>query len=100
MALTAKKIREATKPGRYLDTNGLYLRVAPGGSAQWQYRYTFRGKARFLGLGSINKGVTLAAARVARDKARLQLNDKIDLVGERQKEKAQRRLAQAKPVPS
>lgn len=49
--LTAAFVRNISKPGRYSDGNGLYLRVAPGGSKQWVQRLYVRGVRRDMGLG-------------------------------------------------
>ena len=62
MRLTAAQVKSITKPGKYHDRDGLILRVAPGGSKQWVWRGTIRGKRRELGLGSV-RFTTLAEAR-------------------------------------
>jgi Arm domain-containing DNA-binding protein/integrase-like protein len=68
--LTARNIETAKKTGRYLDGNGLYLVVRPGGSRQWAFLYRRGGKLKEMGLGSPAKGATLAMARGLRDQAR------------------------------
>ncbi len=60
--LTAASIRSLNKPGKYYDQHGLILRVAPGGSKQWVWRGTIRGRRRDIGLGSVAY-TTLAEAR-------------------------------------
>ena len=60
--LTAAKVRSISTPGKYTDQHGLLLRVAPGGSKQWIWRGTIRGKRRDLGLGAADL-TTLAEAR-------------------------------------
>ena len=60
--LTAAKVRAIRTPGKYTDQHGLILRVAPGGSKQWIWRGTIRGKRRDLGLGAADL-TTLAEAR-------------------------------------
>jgi integrase len=57
-------------PGKYADGGGLYLIVAGPESRNWSYRYWFKGKERWHGLGSL-KDVSLAEARLKRDAARL-----------------------------
>ncbi|QBE66447.1 tyrosine-type recombinase/integrase [Pseudoduganella lutea] len=52
-ALTALGIQAKKDPGYYADGNGLYLRVAPGGTKSWIFRYMLRGRAREMGLGSV-----------------------------------------------
>ena len=41
--LTAAKVRDVSKAGRYGDGGGLYLSVAPGGSKSWVMRVTVGG---------------------------------------------------------
>ena len=60
--LTANQVKTLTKPGRYGDGRGLYLRVAPGGSKQWVLRKMSDGVRRDLGVGGYPK-VSLAKAR-------------------------------------
>ncbi len=60
--LSAVGVKAATKPGLYGDGNGLYLRVQKDGSKAWTLRYMTAGKAREMGLGSVNI-VPLADAR-------------------------------------
>ena len=60
--LTAAGIRALNTPGKYYDQHGLILRVAPGGSKQWVWRGTIRGRRRDIGLGAVTY-TTLAEAR-------------------------------------
>lgn len=60
--LTAAKIKSLSQPGKYGDGNGLYLRVALGGSKSWIQRVTIAGKRRDIGLGGFPT-VSLARAR-------------------------------------
>jgi Arm DNA-binding domain len=59
--LTARKV-ETAKPGKYSDGGNLYLIVSSTGSRKWVLRFTWRGKAREMGLGSATT-VSLADAR-------------------------------------
>ena len=61
-ALSAAFVRQARKPGRYGDGQGLYLVVDPTGAKRWVQRLTIRGKRCDMGLGSAAL-VTLAEAR-------------------------------------
>jgi hypothetical protein len=70
--------REAT-PGKYSDGDGLYLVVASLTSRNWSYRYWFKGKERWHGLGSL-QDVSLKDARIKRDAARQQVRDGVDIV--------------------
>ena len=60
--LTAASVRGIKKPGKYYDLHGLILRVAPGGSKQWVWRGTVRGRRRDIGMGAVAY-TTLAEAR-------------------------------------
>lgn len=61
-ALTARLVETVTKPGKYFDGQGLFLRVQPNGARQWVQRITIRGKRSELGLGS-PPAIPLATAR-------------------------------------
>ncbi len=61
-ALTAAKVRQAKRPGRYADGNGLYLHVSETGARWWVWRGTVHGKRRERGMGSARL-VSLAEAR-------------------------------------
>jgi integrase len=66
--LSAKAVEKAIKNGTYSDGGGLSLVVKPDRRA-WQFRFTWQGKERYLGLGSANS-VTLAQARLKATEAR------------------------------
>jgi len=57
---------------RFADTNGLCIEVRPTGSKIWRYRYRFASKANMLTIGEY-PAVSLAEARLARDRARVLL---------------------------
>lgn len=59
--LTARKVQTA-KAGKYSDGGNLYLVVSPSGSRKWVLRFTWRGAAKEMGLGSAIT-VPLADAR-------------------------------------
>jgi integrase len=61
-ALSASMVRNATKPGRFADGNGLYLIVDPTGAKRWVLRTVVQGRRRDIGLGGF-KVVSLADAR-------------------------------------
>ncbi len=75
-------VEREVKTGKYADGDGLYLIVAGPTSKNWSYRYWFKGKEPWLGLGSF-KDVSLKEARLARDAARLQVRAGVDLVQEK-----------------
>jgi integrase len=64
-ALTAVRVRNEKKPGRYADGNGLYLVVDPSGARRWLLRLVIEGRRRDLGLGS----ATLFPLSEVREKA-------------------------------
>ena len=59
--LTARKV-ETAKPGKYSDGGNLYLIVSETGARKWVLRFTWRGRAKEMGLGSA-PAVPLADAR-------------------------------------
>ena len=59
--LTARKV-ETAKPGKYSDGGNLYLIVSPTGARKWVLRFTWRGRAKEMGLGSATS-VPLADVR-------------------------------------
>jgi integrase len=81
--LTARKV-ETAKAGKYSDGGNLYLIVSPSGARKWVLRFTWRGKAREMGLGSAN-GVTLADAREAAASARRLISQGIDPIAARKR---------------
>jgi integrase len=110
-----KKFRE---PGMHPDGGGLYLRVTPGGTRSWMFRYARavnirstgaaaeepvpvsprqkqRSREHHMGLGSVHD-VSLAEAREQARLARLQLRDRIDPLVERRERRRAVELAAAK----
>src|SRR5262245_66696780 len=76
----------ATKvPGYYADGGGLYLRVAPGGTRAWIFRFTLAGKTRDGGLGSYPT-VSLAKARAEAGRCRQHVAGGVEPVQARRKE--------------
>ena len=67
--LSATFVSSARKPGYYADGGGLYLRVAPGGTRAWIFRFAIAGKTRDGGLGSY-PSVNLATARAEAHRCR------------------------------
>lgn len=67
--LNARKVATAS-PGTYCDSDGLYLCVSDSGSRSWVYRFSWNGRRPEMGLGTVEEGVGLAEARIARDDAR------------------------------
>jgi integrase len=61
-ALTAVRIRNLKKAGRYADGNGLYLVIDTSGAKRWLLRLVVHKRRRDLGLGGLRL-VSLAEAR-------------------------------------
>lgn len=72
--LSAVWVSKAREPGRFHDGNGLYLQVRSTNNKSWLFRYTFKGKAREMGLGSYPQ-LSLADARNRLAKHRSILRD-------------------------
>src|SRR5262245_54852989 len=63
--LSATRVRAVTKPGRYIDGNGLYLIVDQSGAKRWMLRTIIHGKRCDVGLG----GLAIVSLAQARDEA-------------------------------
>lgn len=88
-ALSAQAVKHA-KPGRHADGNGLHLLVKESGARSWVYRFMLKGRSRDIGLGSAGPdGLSLAAARDARDALRVKVKAGVDPLEERDQEAAQ-----------
>lgn len=87
--LTARQVDSTTEPGRYKCADSLFLSVAAGGSKSWLFRYSFGGKQKEIGLGSVGK-VKLAEAKTKADKARGLLAEGIDPVAHFRNERARK----------
>ena len=74
------------KQARFFDSGGMYLQVSPAGSKRWFLKYRIAGLEKQLALGSY-PAVSLAAARKARDAAKLQKSEGRDPVQVRKVEK-------------
>lgn len=82
--LTARKIATA-KPGKHSDGGNLYLIVSDTGSRKWILRFTWRGAAKEMGLGSANS-VPLADARDRAADARRVLAKGLNPIDERKRD--------------
>jgi integrase len=95
--LTALKIKKTKAPGLYGDGRNLYLRIARGGSKSWVFRYMIDGRAREMGLGSVDD-VPLAEARdLAREQRRV-CREGVDPIDTRDQRRAMQRLEAAKAM--
>jgi integrase len=75
--LTALGVQKRHKQGYHADGAGLYLQVSASGSKSWVFRYTLRGKAREMGIGSL-QDVSLLEARQKASDARKLARDGVD----------------------
>ena len=82
--LTAAKTKSITKPGRYGDGDGLYLRISPGGSKSWVLRIVVSGDRRDVGLGPY-PAISLAQARHKAASYRVAVLDGRDPLAEKRK---------------
>jgi integrase len=81
--LTTRKV-ETGKPGKYSDGGNLYLIVSGTGSRKWVLRFTWRGKAKEMGLGSA-ASVPLADARERAASARRKIAQGLNPIDERKR---------------
>ena len=82
--LTSRKVQTA-KPGKYSDGGNLYLIVSPSGSRKWVLRFTWRGRAKEMGLGSAAV-VSLADAREKAAVARRKLAQGLNPIDDRKRD--------------
>jgi integrase len=82
--LTTRKVQTA-KPGKYSDGGNLYLIVAPTGSRKWILRFTWRGKAKEMGLGSATT-VSLSDARERAASAQRKVSRGINPIDDRKRD--------------
>jgi integrase len=95
--LTAIQVQNAKARGFYGDGGGLYLQVSPTGAKSWVFRYKRDGRTRWMGLGSAST-FSLAEARERALEQRKLHEDHRDPIDERDADRRQRKLEQAKQV--
>jgi integrase len=96
--LTSLKVARAKRPGMHADGGSLYLRVAPGGSKQWIFRYAApSGRMRDMSLGAVHT-FSLAEARERATEARKLRADGIDPINHKRARLAALRAAHAKAM--
>jgi integrase len=81
--LTARKV-ETAKTGKYSDGGNLYLIVSKTGTRKWVLRFTWRGRAKEMGLGSA-ASVPLTDARENAASARRLIARGLDPIDERKR---------------
>ena len=82
--LTARKV-ETAKPGKYSDGGNLYLIVSETGARKWVLRFTWRGRAKEMGLGSA-ASVPLTDAREEAASARRKIAQGLNPIDERKRD--------------
>jgi hypothetical protein len=96
--LTSLRVARAKRPGMYADGGSLYLRVAPGGSKQWIFRYTaIDGRMRDMSLGAVHT-FSLAEARERATQARKLRADGMDPLDYKRAQRAALAAANAKKM--
>jgi integrase len=95
--LTALRLSRELRPGFHADGAGLYLQVTGGNAKSWVYRFSFRKKKRYMGLGSF-PAVSLADARARAAECRTLLQNETDPIEQRNVQRAQAALEEAKAI--
>lgn len=95
--LDAKWVKGVQKVGYHADGGNLYLQVSSFGTKAWVLRYMLDGKARWMGLGSV-QDVTLAEARGKATEARKLVKQGLDPIDQRNEQKMARLLEKAKAM--
>jgi integrase len=95
--LTATEVKKVKEPGMYPDGAGLYLQVTGNVAKSWILRYSLRGAAREMGLGSLRK-VSLADARRKTAECHKLLDDHIDPIEHRSQARAAAALTSTQSI--
>jgi integrase len=95
--LSVLAVAKLRQPGMYADGGGLYLQVTGADAKSWIFRFRQRGRAREMGLGSLQT-VSLAAAREAAAACRRQLAAAVDPIEARHAQRAAAALEAARAV--
>jgi integrase len=98
--LTALKVERARTPGLLNDGKGLYLRIAAsktGVTKSWVFRFMIAGRAREMGLGSLDV-VSLSEARERARKWRRLVKEGVDPIEARNAGRAAARVEAAKAL--
>src|SRR5688572_24264094 len=95
--LNALKVKALSTPGLYADGGNLCLQVSGSGSKSWVFRFTQKGRAREMGLGSAMV-VSLIEARKAASECRRMLAAGADPIQQRKTAADAARVAEARSV--
>ncbi len=97
-SLTAKEVEKLAARGRHaVGPGNLYLQISSFDTKSWVLRYMVDGKARMMGLGSIDR-FTLKEARERAREARQLISDGIDPIDVRREQRARRRAEAARRI--
>lgn len=72
-----RKIKPTEKRTKYADEKGMYLEVLPSGGMYWRLKFRINGKESVFSIG-IYPDISLANARLERDKAKLLIQQGIN----------------------
>lgn len=95
--LTALDVARANEKGTYRDGGGLCLYVSSATAKSWVFRFTLNGRAREMGLGSLD-ALTLAEARTRATECRRMCSAGIDPIEARKAEREKARIEAAKAI--
>ena len=90
-------VRAKKRPGYIADGGNLYLRIAPGGTKGWIFRFTMAGRTRDAGLGPYPT-VSLVKAREEAERCRRLVAAGIDPIQDRNERRAAARLEAVKAM--
>ena len=95
--MTALAVTKKRVPGLYADGGGLYLQVSNDRAKSWIFRFTLDGRARYMGLGSL-QNVGLQEARDLARAARKSRSEGLDPIEARKSVKTLAKLESAKSI--
>jgi integrase len=95
--LSAVKTKQLKLPGYYADGGCLYLRIAPGTSKGWIFRFTLDGRTRDAGLGAF-PAVSLVEARQRAADWRKLVEAGIDPIEDQRQRRVKAAMTTAKSV--
>ncbi len=95
--LTAVSVVSRKRPGYYADGGDLYLRIAPGGSKGWVFRFRLNGRTRDAGFGPY-PAISLVKAREEAERWRRLVAAGVDPIEWRNNEREAARIAAAKAI--
>lgn len=95
--LSAVKVTNLKQSGYYADGGNLYLRIAPGGTKGWIFRFAIAGRTRDAGLGAF-PAVSLVRAREAARRCREMVAAGVDPIETKRRDREAARFASVKAM--